>query len=136
LDLLAHDPARPFGSEPARTGITVGLREHGRLMGVAAAPVLSKEFRTALLTRVVVSPEARRKGMAAALHYALARRLAAEGIEMLTMSVGDENEAGQALLASLGYVRHEHVLVGAGSLRGAASPGGRSSALEATGKLR
>lgn len=133
--LLAHDPVSAFQpehlrGEPLQAGIALGLRESGRLVGVASAPIVSGAFPRAVITHLVIAPEERRKGIAAALHFALARRLFDEGIEVIGMMARDGIEPAHALLASLGYIRRGHVLFGAGVLRGT------HSALISTGEGR
>ena len=111
FSLVRGDPAGPDRmGKGART--TEQEREE-------AAPVVSREYRTAFLERVATPAEGRPAATAAARHAALARSLFDEGVETIGTVVRDDDDAGRARLATLGYVAQGHVLIGIGVLRGA-----------------
>lgn len=88
------------------------------------APVVAREYRRAFIGRDAARAAGGRAGDAAALHVALARRLFDEGIEVIGTVAPDQDGAGRALLASIGYLARGHVLVGAGVVRGRRAAGG------------
>jgi len=111
-------PANFFRAEQLRDGVHLGVREGGRLVAFASAPLVARDYRRAFVSNVVTREDTRRKGLAAAVNHALAERLFAAGIDVIGLGVFAANVGGRALCESLGYRFRYHVLFGPGTLRG------------------
>lgn len=101
-----------------RAGLHLGLRDGGRLVALASAPVVAPAFRRAFVARLAAPPGRRGRAAAAALHFALARRLLDEGIEFAAHQCPESDATACALSKSLGYHAQYHALFGPGRLRG------------------
>ena len=80
----------------------VGVRDDaGRLLACAADT--SSATGVGHLSSIAVSPEARGRGLGAAVTAALARRLLAEGADLVTLGLYADNVAGRTLYDRLGF---------------------------------
>jgi ribosomal protein S18 acetylase RimI-like enzyme len=78
--------------------------------GVMAGAVLgTHDGRKGWINRVAVRPAYRRRGIARELVDAVAERLEAQGIEILTCLVEDWNADSLAFFEQLGFIRHPDI---------------------------
>jgi ribosomal protein S18 acetylase RimI-like enzyme len=82
--------------------------EDGKPVGCAIGA--TRENKTGHVHIAYVVPERRRQGVAKALLQAFVARLAAEGIEHVTLDVDTTNAAGIAVWRKLGFVEFSHAL--------------------------
>jgi len=79
--------------------------------GVLAGVVLgTHDGRKGWINRVAVRPAFRRRGIARALVAAVEERLHAQGIEIVTCLVEDNNRTSLAFFERLGYRHHPEIL--------------------------
>lgn len=116
--LMEQYPGNFFRADELRSGLHLGVREGGRLVAFASAPIVSARYRRAFVSNVVTDERARRKGHARALNHALASRLFDQGIEVIGLGVFEANTAARALYESLGFRLQYHNLFGPVSVRG------------------
>lgn len=116
--LMSQYPGNFFRADELGSGLHLGVRDGGRLVAFASAPIVSTRFRRAFLSNVVTDENARRKGYARALSHALATRLFDQGIEVIGLGVFAANTAARALYESIGFHFQYHNLFGPGSVRG------------------
>jgi len=123
LDAASHTVFSLVRGDLAHAGRRVRAARAAEWDRGEAAPVVSLEFRSAFVDRVAARVAVGSAGSAAARHAALALGLFDEGVETIGTVARDDDAAGRALLASLGYVARGHVLIGEGVLRGARAVG-------------
>jgi len=83
----------------------VGVRDGGRLLACAADT--SSTTGVGHLSSIAVHPDARGRGLGAAITAALTRLLFDEGCDLVTLGMYADNTAGRAMYDRLGY-RDEH----------------------------
>ena len=105
-ELHALDPGAAFYL-PAMldTGVFVGVREHGRLIAVAGAHVVSDRQRVAAIGGVLTHPEHRRRGLGFDVTAGVCARL--EGrVDNVGLNSADRNTAARALYTGMGFREH------------------------------
>lgn len=104
--MAPEDLARRFRADWVEGGAMFGAFSEGRLVGVvglARSPRAKRRHRAGIRS-VYVAPEARGRGVAAALLAAAIRRARAWGdVEVLDLSVGVDNGAARRLYAGFGF---------------------------------
>lgn len=88
------------------SAIFLAAESGGRLVGAVLG---THDGRKGWINRLVVAPERRREGIAAALVEAVTERLAARGIGIVTCLIEDWNATSAAFFESIGFVRHEDI---------------------------
>jgi ribosomal protein S18 acetylase RimI-like enzyme len=116
--LMSQYPDNFFRDDELRSGLHMGVRDGGRLVAFASAPVVSTRFRRAFLSNVVTDESARRKGYARAVVHALASQLFEQGIQVIGLGAFAANPAARGLYESIGFRFQYHNLFGPGSVRG------------------
>lgn len=99
--LAAASPAASAQPGDARIRRWVGVREAGRLLACAADT--SGATGVGHLSSIAVAPDARGRGLGAAVTAALTRELFAQGNDLVTLGMYAWNTAGRALYDALGY---------------------------------
>ncbi|WP_428965421.1 GNAT family N-acetyltransferase [Micromonospora fluostatini] len=97
-------PGNWFDPRMLHTGQYVGVREGGRLVAVAGVHVWSPAYRVAALGNVTTRPEARRRGLAAAVVAAVCRRLRGS-VDHVALNVRADNTAAVRLYERVGFTR-------------------------------
>ena len=85
----------------------LGAEEGARLLAVVLA---THDGRKGWIHRLAVAPDARCRGIAAALVRAAEERLVAQGIRILACLIERENDPSLSLFASLGYARDDGIV--------------------------
>lgn len=121
-ELFTEYPDNFFQPQQLRDGMHLGVREGGKLVAFASAPIVSPRFARAAVSNVITRKSHRGKGIARALNHALARQLFERGVEYIGLGVFEGNESARSLFESLGYHSQYRVLFGPGTVRGRATP--------------
>lgn len=105
-DLYQGYPESAFQPDQLATGVFRGVREGGRLLAAAGTHVVSRRYGIAAVGNIYTRPEARGRGLAAAVTAAVVRELLANGIEEAILNVALANEPARRVYARLGFVDH------------------------------
>lgn len=84
----------------------LAAEENGQLLGAVLA---THDGRKGWINRLAVVPEARSRGVAAALVAAAEEQLAAQGLLVIACLIGMDNTASLALFETQGYARESQI---------------------------
>lgn len=100
----ASYPGNWFDPRMLETGQYFGIREHGELLSVAGVHVYSPSYRVAALGNITTRPDARGRGLAAAVTARLCRSLL-EHVDHIGLNVKNDNTAAITCYRRLGFTR-------------------------------
>ncbi|MFP4635332.1 MAG: GNAT family N-acetyltransferase [Nitriliruptoraceae bacterium] len=110
--LRAHDPGLVLVAvDAAGTASTSKQPAEGTGGGLAGVVLGSFDGRRGWISRLAVAPDARRRGIGRALVAEVERRLAARGCRQVNLLTFEDNRAGRAMWAALGYRCLEQVVL-------------------------
>ncbi len=127
--LFARHPDQPDAFHPRQldSGVFYGVCGADGLLSVAGTHVLSRAEGIAAIGNVFTSPEARGRGLAAAVTGAVIETLLQEGIDLIVLNVAEDNEPAIRCYRRLGFRMHCVYWEGVGRLTGQTAAPRRSA---------
>jgi ribosomal protein S18 acetylase RimI-like enzyme len=96
-------PEHWFEPQMMTAGYYYGIREGRALIAVAGVHVVSRKYRVAALGNIATAPEYRGRGLAKGLTLHVCHQLRRDGIDLIGLNVGRDNEAARATYARVGF---------------------------------
>jgi RimJ/RimL family protein N-acetyltransferase len=97
-------PGNWFDPRMLDTGVYHGIRQNGRLVGVAGVHVHSPEYRVAALGNIATHPDLRGRGIGTAVTAAVCRQLL-DQVDLIGLNVHEENATAIRCYERLGFER-------------------------------